>query len=367
MGRFAAATGVPAEFQRSRLLELARQHAVAPHDAYRLGLLRDGWSQRWAEFAYDSEPGWNAAAGTGTGRRHIRTLGDKTATATRLSGAGIPCVPEIRVTPGEARTADIDALVAGWLARWPRVHGKCRAGSRGDGAFELSEDGPGWVLRQYQSAGPVADPRTWLREHLGAAEYLIQPRLISHSMFDGLAHPTDVVTVRIVTRDVGTTPGRGVHARSVPRLFSACLEVPLAPTDAGRQGYALLRLDANGTVGRLAVPGWLRAVFDSNATEASENRAQRELLGRRLPDFEGVLTDALRAHRQFPGLFAAAWDVAVTDDGNIFLEGNAGFGTAVPQWLGGGLFADLADTDDSSSLVDAGALQRRGRGRPRDE
>ncbi len=357
-GRFAAATGVPAGLQLSRLLELARNHAIAPRDAYRLGLLRDGWPQRWAEFAYDSEPGWNAAAGTVAGRLHIRALGDKVATANRLSSVGIACVPEIRVTPVEARTEDTDALVARWLARWSRVHGKRRVGSRGEGAFELTKDGPGWVLREYQSAGPVADPRNWLREHLAAQEYLIQPRLVSHSMFDGVADPTDVVTVRIFTRDVGTIPGRGVRARSTPHLFSACLEVPVAPTSVVGRAYALLRVDSNGFVGPPAVPAWLPAVAELSATEASLGRAQRELLGRRLPNFEGMLADALRAHRQFPGLFAAAWDVAVTDEGSIFLEGNAGFGTAVPQWLGGGLFAELGETGESDSPVDAGGDRR---------
>jgi len=51
---------------------------------------------------------------------------------------------------------------------------------------------------------------------------------------------------------------------------------------------------------------------------------------------------ALLAHRQFPGLFAAAWDIAVTSTGNLFLEGNGGFGVDTPQVISGGLLRGIS-------------------------
>ncbi len=332
--RFTAATGVSAERQRARLASLAKRHAIGPNDAYRLGLLRDGWPERWAEFAYDGELWWNAAASSPAGAEHIRTLGDKAATERRLTTAGIPCVPSIAVAP-DTFQADSDALIAQWLTRWPKVHGKQRLGSRGEGAFELSQESSGWLLREHQHGTPVADPRAWLREHLSATDYLIQPRLVSHPVFAGIADPSDVVTIRIVTRDVGTVSGR---AAPDPRVFSSCVEVPLPPTNDA-QYYALMRLHDNGSVAGTALPQWL------SGSEAQQDYGTREveraLSGTLIPGFDDLVDQALRAHRLFPGLFAAAWDAAVTDQGIVFLEGNTGFGTDVPQWLGGGLFADL--------------------------
>lgn len=374
MARFTAATGVPIPTQRARLRTLAVRHSIPPLDAYQLGLLRDGWPKRWAEFVFACEEGWNAAASGQGGQGQLRLLGDKVQTSRRLAAAGIACVEEVLLTPKEWTDAEIDTLVAGWLPLWPHVHGKRRFGSRGEGAFEITcgdaavtlpgapldcrqvtgeardnagpsggktQPGDAWTLREYQTDSIIADPMAWLREHLAASEYLIQPRLTSHSMFDDVACPSDVVTIRLVTRDVGLGP----------QLFSVVLEVPL-PVRENRQFYVLLRVEPEGFVTGTVFPEWLRQpstddkaarVGDGDDTRATPAAIiQNKLQGRQLPEFASLADDAVRAHMLFPGLFAVAWDVAVTDAGYVFLEGNGGFGTREPQWVSGGLLAGPA-------------------------
>ena len=166
-----------------------------------------------------------------------------------------------------------------------------------------------------------------------------------------MADPSDVVTCRIVTRDVGDGP----------KIFSRCLEVPLTPTasegrdpypDASGQYYLLMRIDEDGIVLDSALPEWLRLRRNEDASAQNMDRGaagvaanaqaerERALVGRCVPDFEQLAQDCLDAHRLFPGLFAVAWDVAIAEGGIFFLEGNAGFGTLVPQWLSGGLLAE---------------------------
>ena len=58
-------------------------------------------------------------------------------------------------------------------------------------------------------------------------------------------------------------------------------------------------------------------------------------------NYEATVKSALIAHGLFPQMFAVAWDIALTELGPVFLEGNTGFGATVPQWVSGGS-ADLA-------------------------
>lgn len=332
--------GVPPEVQRARLAALARKHAIAPQEALALGLVRDGMTERWAEYVFECEHGWNAAASAPGAGRHQATLGDKVATARILNTAGIACVASLVIAPLSGGDR-VESLVDAWLATWPKVHGKRRAGSRGEGAFELwrRESVVPLHLREHQGRTPVVDPLQWLRRNLSGHEYLIQPRLTSHPMFEGVADPTDVVTIRAVTRDLGAGP----------HLFCAWLEVPL-PITGEQQYYVLLRLSAAGEVIGPVLREWLLADPAEDAPESADARpadpVAAALAGLTVPGYSQLLADSLAAHRQFAGLFAAAWDVAITPDGNLFLEGNSGFGVDTPQRLAGGLLADLPPRHD---------------------
>lgn len=336
---------VPLETLRDRMTALARAHAIPPRDSLALGLLRDGMSDRWPDYVFSREVGWNAAASSPEGRRHLATLADKERTARILGSVGIPCVPSLvidvgaRELPGgdDALRRQIAVMARGWLSTWPTVHGKRRVGFRGMDAFELSSR-PGLdpspaggadgdlILRPYQTELPVPDALDWLVDQLPGNQYLIQPRLLSHPAFDGVADPSDVVTVRVITRDTGAGP----------QLHFARLELPL-PVDRDRQFYVMATLSAQGLVTGPALPPWSRPP----AGDARWERVVADLRGFRVPGIAGVFADSIRAHAQFPGLFAAAWDVAISSDGAYFLEGNGGFDVIMPQALAGGLLAGL--------------------------
>ena len=266
---------------------LSAQAAVATMGA-------DGAST-WPDYVFDHERGWYIAASWGDGPRHARLLGDKAAAAKLMASVGLATVPSL-LLPRQSAQADWQALVDDWLHRWPRVHGKRRSGSRGVGAFELERASqPGTsrsALRAHQAAEPVQDPWTWLSKHAFGHDYLVQPRLTSHRMFDGIADDRDVVTIRVVTRDCGAGP----------EVCCAWLELPLPVAGAG-QYYLLLRLTADGEIAETAVPPWLRP--DDSASEDAVRPTHRErsqaaladrLRGLVVPDFAALTAAALRAH-----------------------------------------------------------------------
>jgi hypothetical protein len=312
---FAASTGIDMAAQRRRARRLALRHGIVGGDAYAFGLLQTD-APDWAPYLYATETGWNVAASPEqvAARRHSLLLADKVRTNEFLAGLGIPVVP-----------TQVRRDVVGVLAEWPVAYAKPRFGSRGDGAFAISATDTGYLVVPSQAEDPVEDPQGYLETTMAGREYLVQPRLATHPSLADVADQADVVTVRLVTRDVG----------GGPEVFSCALEVPSRIVD-GHRYYVQLRVDAAGGIADRVAPRWRRAEDDS--TRSVEDRIVVErLLGVSVPGFDTTCRNALAAHQALPGLFAVAWDVAISNAGNLFLEGNTGFGTRVPQLIAGPL------------------------------
>ena len=274
-------------------------------------------------------------------RTQIAALSDKHETAQRLIAVGIPTVETMVLAAGGPHNTA--GLIRRATQRWPNSSGyfvKPRSGSRGIDCYILTRadadgvppairselatvraGGSAWMATTYHPETNSPASPDELDACLSAQDYLVQPLLRSPQQWRGVAADTDVVTVRIVTRDVG----------SAPAVFSRVAEFPLPPRATG-QFYLLVGLDAEGVVRTLAAPEHSRAGLDPASLELWQ-----QVTGRHVCDGAAIDELAIRAHRQFPGMFAVAWDVALTDDGPVFLEGNAGFGTTPPQLVAGGL------------------------------
>lgn len=327
------ATGTPLAEQSRMLRSLARGKGITPWEAYDFDLLRA--PGKWPLFIYDREFGWNLAVSAPSARTSIELLSDKFRTGRWLAGLGIPTPDSELVAPWQA--AQAEDLAAEWIGRWGAAVGKPRWGSGGDGVFELLArpgGAGGFELRHYQRSDAAAEPSGYLRELLSSSDYVVQQRYESHAEFSECADRRRVVVMRVVTRDRGAGP----------EPFSCCVEIALPLLD-GFARVAYVRVDRDGRMGGPAVPRWqgeLEASGGDGGPVTSElQRILSAVAGLRVPDFERAVEYALRAHRALPGLFAAAWDIAITTEGAVVLEGNTGFGTRVPQWISGGLFAGL--------------------------
>lgn len=339
----------------------------------------------WSLFVYDHEDDWNLVASmaitahgspdvTADGlpnrwrayrhrvmatRSQLAALSDKHETSLRLDGAGIPTVATLLVPAGAvaaaAGTASIVELIERATGKWPTASdffAKPRSGSRGLDSFvitrtrnpggvaelgtaeapeggrdilSIAAGGDTWQIRRYQAGGFVGDGATasGLPECLCSQDYLVQPLLRTAKAWQDVAADSDVVTVRVVTRDVG-------HG---PRVFSRVVEVPLPPENRG-QFYLLVAVDESGVAGAPALP-----LREADAMGAEARAVWERVTGRLVPRSAELDALAELAHRHFPGVFAVAWDIALTDDGPLFLEGNSGFGTFTPQVVSGGLLS----------------------------
>lgn len=364
---YAGHSGVGPDQQLTELSSLARRNSLMPLDVYRLelfaddGQASDDGEPSWASMVFDHEVGWNLAASVTLtlktlarrpaariARRHMRVLSDKHETARRLARVGVPTVDEYVVpvddVTGLAGIAEVAAR------RWPTAQmlfAKPRAGSAGIGGFVLTRSDASPPGVQPPSTGEsglarAADASQWSVAHyrsdknvehvsrsaaaafeaeMAAQEYLIQPRLTTAVDLQEVASDVDVVTMRIVTRNYGLGP----------QVFSRAIEVPLPPRPEGMV-YLVAAVASDGAIEKLATPEWMVAALRPEALTLWE-----KLKRLRVPGVHEIDEMALRAHQTFPGVYAVAWDVALTDRGPVFLEGNTGFGTLYPQLMSGGL------------------------------
>lgn len=315
--------------QFPRVLRLALGWCIPPGDAYRFGLLQD--SDRALDYVYDHElpayHSWRSAAlGLGPGQASLALLQDKLALARELSSLGLPMVQTHCCV---AKTAAPDIL-AGHLQGLDRVFCKTRSGNQGRGAFTAWRTGSGWAGRGFEGRelpDTAAVEAAWRRLRT-LDDALVQPYLTNHPDLAALIEGEDAITVRYITRrqDNGLT------------CLSAVLESPIGQDEnTGHTGYVFLPIDAPS--GRLLPwprPEWLHGPACA-ALRQLWARAPEDCT---LPDWTTLTMASHRAHARFPEIWAIAWDWVLTPDGPVLLEGNAGWGAAVPQLLNGGFLAD---------------------------
>lgn len=311
--RLTQSAGVPREVQLERLGRLRRDPGIPPVEAHGLGLTLDGHADSWREFVFSNERDWNIAAstvvfgGSRAAQEAIGLLADKWETSALLERLGIPVVPTILAT----NAAELSDGVRVAVAKWGEAFIKPRIGSAGRGAaYAGQHDGRLQLSRYPQLEGQLPPTFADLSVRL---PLLIQPRLTTPG-WEGL----DVITIRVVTRDRG-------HG---PEIFSEVLEVPVSP-------YYDHHLIIDGRIGGLVRPAWMQ----HRGLDAPEPRVNA--LG---PVPAWINEAAITAHENLRGLFAVAWDVALTNEGPKFLEGNTGFDPLTPQQAAAaGLLTGLAD------------------------
>ncbi len=120
--------------------------------------------------------------------------------------------------------------------------------------------------------------------------------------------------------------------------YCATIELPASRVGEKRRlVYVMLEVDPlTGAIGGFP------SDLVPNESAANYARVQARLGERRVPDWDQLRRASHLAHACFPGIYAIAWDWALTPTGLLMLEGNGGWGVSTPQMLKGGLLAASA-------------------------
>ncbi|WHO38625.1 sugar-transfer associated ATP-grasp domain-containing protein [Sphingobium sp. AP49] len=214
-----------------------------------------------------------------------------------------------------------------WLHGQSVIIAKPSYCSKGQGVVRFEKKGGRWEGAE----GPIADDALRLRLlALWAAGGVIQHCLATHGALADIS-PGALPTLRVVTclDEVGT-----------PEACALALRLSAGggqPVDNFNAGNLVLSIDGDGRCG----PVW-QAGPDGAPIRCDRHPLTGAMIsGRPVPDLDAAVALALRAHLAFrSGFTVIGWDVGLTPDGPVLVEGNWNPGTDIVQLVSGRGLAD---------------------------
>lgn len=294
--------------QLAELWYIWMRHGVHPDSYYRYRLFQPGHLSRAAAFFEEHEMiALHRLVNAYTAPDEQALLGNKAAFEQWLRDNGIPTLKTLmEFSHGEVVHA---ALPDGGLPKCDLFSKPCRW-AYGYGTTRWEFDGEGWLGPD----GRRRDEPELLRElaeQSGERGLLLQERMRNHRALAALTTAA-LSTVRIITV-------RGADGTLQIVLAVAKIPTGAAATDHMRLGGMAASVDL--ATGRLGRP----VRKDERTVVAYGDRHPDtgvQIEGFQLPCWEEAKRLALRTHELLGGITTVGWDVAITDDGPIIVEGN---------------------------------------------
>lgn len=278
-------------------------------------------SKEWPDYIVDE-----------TLRKHLRilnpgserpVLNDKYAFFAHCEKHALPTIPVIATVPGRKSPGgeSQDAARSRFCKALDRCEGdvfiKLRAGTWGRNAFRARR----LNANTWSFAGREGTPDGIYQHCLAHGEtalgWIVQPCIQAHPALRNISSPHGLPTIRAITL---------LDSDSGVLLAGAVLRIPTGSnvTDNfahGQSGNLLAPVDIDS--GRLG-----KAVGSSDRswpriqTFPTHPDTGRHIEGTELPDWEAARTLLERAQSSLPALRTVGWDITLTTDGPVLVEGN---------------------------------------------
>ncbi len=311
---------IPPWRQALELCWLALAHAIPPIFYYRYQLYRLP-EREWLKFIYTHElPHWHQTQSPKISQREHDLITDKFLFAEQMQQQGIPSIPTIK------QLKQGDVLLVEQLFQQQDLFIKPVASSQKQGCYELLYQPQ---EQTYQLQGIVESRNTTtiiavLQQELNQQPLLLQPLLCNHPQLAKQLLTRQLVTLRLITVIVNDAVCQQVE------VLCATLEIPLQFTD-----NSVIALPISITDGQTQ-----QARQPLSHLTAEQQQVAHEFSHQQLPGWEQAVKTAQKAHLLFPNIKTIGWDLAITDQGIVLIEGNFNWGVAVHQ-QGGQPLAEL--------------------------
>lgn len=157
------------------------------------------------------------------------------------------------------------------------------------------------------------------RSKINNGIYLVQERVNQHELVSKI-NPKSVNTIRLTTIFNPTT--------NTSEFFSATLRVGTGESivDNWAVGGLLINIKDDGTLDKY---GFFKPGFGGKVTSHPNSKIVFE--GYSLPYFKEAVQYSLKLHNLLYGIHSIGWDIAITEDGPVFIEGNDNWELSVTQ------------------------------------
>jgi len=292
------------------ILSLALLHSTPPAFYYQYRLYRYPESE-WLDFIYTHElPHWHLVMSPKISERTHRLMSHKDAFSVEMAKVGLPGIPTLHILEKNEQLTEARVFCQQSLFFKPEQ------GSRKKGCFELSYDS---AQKSYQLKGlgkQAITTQSQIKEAIDrqvhSQRYLVQPLLKNHALLEVYYHSLQLVTIRLITTIV----------TKQSKAISGMLEIPIEGSfnnvysiDIQLKDGALNNMDRYYS---LAEDAQIQNILKSK--------------GLILPFWSELVLTAEQAHQQFLDIVTIGWDLAITEQGVVLLEGNVNWGVAVHQY-----------------------------------
>lgn len=206
-----------------------------------------------------------------------------------------------------------------FLKKDMRVFCKILGGECGEDIFVFEKKDNNYYLNNKLST--LSEVKT----RIGKSKFIFQNVIQQHEALNKLNDST-VNSIRVITV-------RGVSGKiDVLTSYLRLGAVKDSVVDNNGAGGLGVSVDDNGILGKY---GFYILSF---GTKVEKHPISNEVFeGYQLPYWNEVKDLVEKAHKQFYHMQSIGWDVAITPDGPILIEGNDKWETTMPQGVGGGL------------------------------
>lgn len=333
-------SGVGYTKQLCETLALALLHTIPPIAYYQFKLYKpQSRATKW-NFVYDHEIAAFHQSRNGTATQETKyqkeLLADKFLWAKCMKKNGI-VVADDRLVPIASSYTEFLNIASEFPlndSKGNKVFCKPRSSARAIGAFSFYLNANNvpeiQTLRGHTLSGTEAIDTISL--NLNKFEYLVQPYYNNHTDLRALKSPgNEAITVRVITE----------QSNGFFKPYCAYLELPVV-LDSVKFYYTVQVEFVSGHL----LDKSLNELLYANNREI--DRISQAVVGITVPDWHEAINTVQRAHGHFKNIHAIAWDLIMTNDGPVLLEGNTNWNIALPQQLLGGLIicrsSDLSDT-----------------------
>ena len=307
-----------------RVLVSSREARAVVRRRDRVSILRQLLESCWVVARYEFEPrdyyqyrlydpqNWARRGQYITQRQNLRLLRgvlglgalfwDKRDFSRDCEAQGLPAIPLL----AEWR----DGRLVSFVEDWPdEFYSKPALGYHGFG------------VRAWKNGSEVrSELERFIVDHGGGEGAVIQPRVLNHPDLSGLSNGS-LCTLRIT----GCKMPDGEIEFLLPTF-----RMPVGDSSVDNFGQGNLVAPVDVKTGRLGM-GRRRDEEGVIWSVESHPDTGQSVVGARVPFFEEALALCRRAHQAFPDPPMLGWDVALSKEGPLLVEGNYLFGSEAPQ------------------------------------